>query len=272
MSELEILFPEVPNLAISSSASNEDSNYPHQNLFSGGSTTYFKRADNGTQTTIDFDLGLGNTQTIDFAYFRGANLLIAEADAEVDLSIHASTDNFSASDVTILSVSNITSANLTGTHNEDILLTAATSSAYRYWRIQIDSTTSFKHLLRACYFGTRRTLGRSPSFPYSPATIFEGKRFTADSGAMFQTSNGRPKRAYSFNWRAITDAIRDAFDHEVVRYSKDFPIVLYAPSAGIQSPLNGKEVVFGWFTAAWQAAGPKKDFNNLQISFIEDTP
>lgn len=270
MAELEILFPKIAIDAVTTTVNDEDPDFPHENLFRGGSNTIFRRNSNGTQTTIDFDLGSGNTQTIDFAYFRGANLLIAEADAEVDLSIHASTDNFSASDVTILSISDIESSDLTGTYNEDILLTGTTSTAYRYWRIQIDSDTSFKHVLRACYFGNRRTLGRSPSFPYSGNFQDQGNRFQADSGSMYSSSSGRLGKQYSFNWQAITDANRDTFEDEVAKYKYDVPVVLYEPSGGLHLTLNGKETVFGWFENQWQSVGPKAGFNAMKLDFIED--
>jgi len=268
--ELKLAYQDIPLSAVTSEANSEEDDHPHHNLIYGSSSLFWRRGADGTQSTITFDLGSGNTRAVEYAIFRGANLLIAEADNEVDLSIRGSTDNFSVSDVSVLSTTNITDSDLTGPHNEDIILTGSLSTAYRYWRIQIDSTTSFQHLLRKCFFGQFFDFDSNADvrYPYQANYDKLGMGFTSDAGTQFRSYSGKRRRQYRFNWNGMSDSVREDFEEKVLKYAAFMPIFLYEDAQN-HAPLNAFELVYGWVNGTFES-GEWEDLNSLSLDFVED--
>ena len=272
MPELQIAFLEVPFDALSSSATSEDSDYPHENLFFGGSSLLYKTSSTATSNNIDLDLGSGFTSSIDYLILRGCNLLVGSAgESNAGVSIIGSTDNFSSSNNTIFSNTTIETSDLTGPRTEDLILSGSTSTAYRYWRVQTTSTGSVYHTYRKIYCGNLFDFGGiSPVYPYSPNYSDTLKGFTSDSGALFKTTSGYRRRVYTFTWNGVTDAYRDEFDSKVNKYANDFPVYLYQPSSATHSPLNGHDLVCCWIDSVSWSSGEWKDVNSVTVSFVED--
>ena len=127
--EFKISFPFVQINAVSSAATSQHASYPHENLWYGGSTLYWKTAASVTQSRITWDMGSGVTYSIDHAILHGLDLMTAYASGAFNVSIRGSTDNFSASDVVIFSKNSITNSDLVGTRAQTLLLEGSVSTA-----------------------------------------------------------------------------------------------------------------------------------------------
>lgn len=102
------------------SATSEDSDYPVENVGDGYTRVPFKFDAAGANDLIDIDLG--SAMSVSFASIHGHNL-----DSNItSVTIRKSSDNFSANNVLVATLTNLTSPSFFGTF-------AATSE--RYWRI-----------------------------------------------------------------------------------------------------------------------------------------
>lgn len=243
------------------------SDLPVNNLFYGGSTIYWRNSTSQAIGRSVFTLAIGSdyaTETLDYIAIRGLNLMFKNGSGNIAITVSGSTDNFVASNVTLLSVTGLTAANLVGPFLEDYILTGTLSSAYRYFRVTIDSQNEIPHRIRKIYIGKLFDFGgRSPYYPYTPGYADNGSPFTSDSGSIFKTSLGRRPRALQFAWRGVTDAVRIEYDKQINQYLADYPIFLYETPDCDHEPLNGDTLVFGW---ASSEIGTKEWKNNNQIS------
>ena len=224
---------------------------------------------------MTWDLGsVGGTDTkaaCDFAIFSRADLLTSLVSGEIDLKLKGSSDNFSASDVTILSEDNIETGDLIGTNSQEFLLTGAESTKYRYWRLDLASTSTYTYELSKFVFGTWFNFGnRGPIYPYGTTITDDRSQFTADSGTIYRSVSGKVRNEYTFQWE-VTDSVRDEFKNDVMRVARHSLVWLYTPDADFRNPLNGETLVPCWIDSVdIRSVGPVKDKNILSVRFIED--
>lgn len=246
---LKLAYNDIPRRC-SAISSNRTANtyYPVSNLFYGGSNLYWKNDANQTTTTFTFTVSSNfGTRQAEYLALRGANLLFNSGSGNVALALRGSTDNFVGSNVTLLSASGLTTANLVGPNLEDLIITGSLSSSYNYFAVDITTANSCIHALRKIYFGEFFTFGdTSPFYPHAPNLSDNSRGFIADNSALFKTSQGRKGRLYGFNWRAITDAQRNTWDKEIVRYANEYPVFLYQPAGSDHDPINAHTLVCGW--------------------------
>jgi hypothetical protein len=265
---LKLGYNDIALKAASSSCDSENTDYPHQNLFYGGSSIFWES--DGAETTVTFQLNLpsGGSRGIEYLFLRGLNLITSQANC--DITVRGSTDNFVSSNDVILSDTGITSADLIGPHNEDYIITGALSSSYRYYRIVITAASSITMRLRKLFIGQFYTFNnRSPIYPYSSNYNRSGAGFNSDSGAIFNTSRGRLRKEYQFNWTTITDALRDDFDENIGRFLEDCPVFLYKAAELTHEPLNGFTAIMGWANVV-HTTGRWKNLNRISLNLIED--
>lgn len=268
--DLLIGYQQIPYTAISSAASAEDTAHPHENLSTGSRRTYYKRGSTGTSATVTWDLGSGNTSSINYAAFIRADLLTALG-SDVDIAIHASTDNFSGSDDTIFSDTNITSADLIGPNLADYLFTGQISAKYRYWRAVFGSTSSYNYALSKIYLGRWFDFNEEgPTYPYSTNLKREFRDFTADNGTLFRTVSGRLQREFRFEW-ICTDDKRNEFVETVMKVSRHTPVLLYTPNPDFTNPLLDHVLVSAWIIDPQiESLGPRANNNRISATFLED--
>lgn len=271
MTVLSILHNELPRLAISTAASTEHADFPHENLFHGGSTIYWKSASTTTQSLFTIDLGSGNERGCDFIAVRGLKQLYSQTPGTVDLQLRASTDNFSVSDIEILRDSDILESELIGNYNEDFVIKGSLSSSYRYWRVKLVTTNLVVQSMRKVYFGESFNFSnRSPSYPFTNSLITDNNRqFVSDGGTIFKTSSGRGREEKQLFWKGISDDILNSFRDDIERYLSDYPIFLYSPDSFDHYVLKNN-LLFGWANTEVRSGGVWKDQNQISMNFVED--
>lgn len=271
MSIFSIGYPDIPWRALSVSASTE-TGFPVSNLYYGGSNLIWKRSSTATSTNITFDMGVGKSTNANYCFLRGIKHTVALAGgaANCRVEIRASTDNFSGSNVLVAEQNPIV---LVGSRLEDAIIPFALSADYRYWRVVIITTGAVQHKLRKLFLGVLYNFDNNlPIYPYSQAYQNNSKPFVADNGSMFKTSNGRKQRAYTFNWRNVTDFERSRFQQLILEKKDDSPIFLYYDhNTGYHDPLSSQTVITAWIDNFNINPGDEnKDLNSVQLRLIED--
>lgn len=265
MSDLSISYFEIPRKAISIQASSQGADFPVENLFIGSAKTYWRTAELTTESFITFDLGSSVTKSVDHLIISGVKAMLAQADSEVDINLRASTDNFVASDVSILLDSNLTDTDLVGIDSDSLIITDTESSAYRYWRLKITSDTAIYHTLRAASFGTLFSFGsKSPKVGYTA-----GIQEPVFNNMNYSSSRGRRGRVYSMNYNGVTDANRITFEDEMYEYTEDYLTYLVEAASPNTQILSGKRVVLGRITQAG-VRSEYNDVNAISLSFEEE--
>lgn len=271
MTMFNIAYNSIPRDSLITTPSSEDSDYPHENLFHGSSTIYWKTAAAVTSSNIVFDLGSGNSAAVEYAILHGLRPLLASTPGTVGVQVRASTDNFSGSDDLILSDSNVQIADLVGPHADTLVLTDTVSSAYRYWKLVITTTNSVKHILNKFYLGEFFNFSnRAPRYPYTPGLNTGNSRgFIADAGTVFSTSSGRPREERLLVWHGIPDSVLNTFTTQIRRYLSDFPLFLYTPDSFTHNPLPDN-ILFGWASVEVESGEQWLNTNIVTMNFIED--
>lgn len=266
-------YPHIQFDSVTVTASSEDTTDIAKNTLTGSRSLIWQRASAGTSATITYDLGSGVTEGIRYAYFARADLLTNLVSGEIDLTVAGSTDNFGASNVTILSQTNLTTAMLMGPGSEDFILVQDTeSTAYRYWRLTIASTSSYKYALSKFYLGDWFTFGdTSPIYPYETQPVNTSSEYTTRSGTTFRSRGGKPQLETQFMWR-VTDAVKDDFRTKIADMWDIHTFVIYCNDATFYSPLAGHRLMHVRMTERprIESRGKIRNNNYITCRFIQE--
>lgn len=267
-SELTMIYPEIALNSESITAFTGGNQSLVKNLFYGGASLYYERNSAGTTTQIRFDLGSGNSSTIDFVAIRRANLLTSLDEGNARIRINASNDNWSTT-TELFDFENLGTDDLI--YGSDLFVHSETpSGSFRYFELRLDTTASVVHRLGKCYFGMLVDLQRSPSYPYQIEYLGSSNAFVSDSGSTFKTQLRAKKRRFEFTWKAIPDIYRDYFDILIGRYLDSFQLGLVHNQDGTEnSPLGAYPIVWGYAEHETKT-GPVANLNELTIRLTED--
>lgn len=271
--EILLAYNEISRKAVATSASSENSDYPHENALQGAKTTYWQTSGAVTESSIVWDLGASGAQGVDYLIISGLLHILALTPGQLDIELRASTDNFSVSDDLIDSQTDVQEGDLVGTYGEDFLLElGSTSSSYRYWKVVFSTTNSVIHKVRSIALGLYYDFGgRSPSYPYqlSQNSNAGNKGFESDAGTVFKTSSGRARRQYVFVWKKITDAVRETFFEEIAQFTSDFPIWIVQPSDASHEVLPDR-LILAWASFSYNTNENWKNLGMVEGTFLED--
>ena len=275
--DLVIGYPDIPYLATALTVDDAASaGYSEFNIVYGSRVSKYKVAATD-DVKFTFDLGSGVTASSQYVSFLGVKQVVAAAQAAsvgVRLRLRASTDNFSGSDVLIADSGSLTNiSSLTGPHSQDYILVFNESSAYRYWRVVLESTSgSLAHEISKAFFGSWFTFDNTePSYPYSSKYIQPAKTFKADFGSRFRHRGGKPQKTYSLTWTAVSDSARDSFEAKIGKLHDVTPFILYTPNEAFRNALGGQKMVYAWLDNYQQSSGSTiKDDNTITLDFVED--
>lgn len=259
-SNLLIAFPDIPFKAsyqgtitpVEAAPAGYDEGY----TIAGARHKHYRRSTPNERAYITYDMGSAYTDQAEYFILSRADLVEAISTGACDITLRGSTDNFAASDVTLLSLLNITEADLVGPHLEDVIVTGALSAAYRYFRLQVlDSGNAKDWELGQIYFGQFFDFGRDPSYPRR----MEQKLLARD--ARFE------QLEFQFTWNGITDDKQIEFINTIYTYKEVHPVFLYSTS--FDDVLAGNKLVYCKITDGVFKPGPTKDMNAITLTFEE---
>lgn len=265
---INIGYPHLPYDALTSATDNENAAFLHDNLVTGSRSLLWQAGTAVTSNNITYDLGSGNTGQSEYIIVGRADLLTSLG-SDVDVDLRASTDNFSASDDSILSDTNITVADLIGPKTQDLLITGSLSTAYRYWRFRLTSSSSYDYICSKVYFGEWFDFTVGPRFPFSIGHTPVRRSFTTDAGTTFMSRGGKPQHAYSIAWD-VSDTIADSFTTTIANFWDVHTFWLYVTDDTCTHILGGNELVHVRFTEPPTMSSGSRNRTIINCRFLEE--
>lgn len=220
---LLIGYPDIPLRAdaVSIVGGTADSSYPASNLVTGSRGDRFALDGDEDDVYIQYDMGAGNTATVDYLYIARANLLTGLG---AHYCLLVGYDGVSTSNILGLNVG-IGKADLVGPDGHDLMCASGRandiggtfpSAAYRYWRLSFgNSGAAATWTFSKAYFGRLFDFGRDPH----SVIVDEMKRIAPAAR--------RPVKTISIDWTGITDAVLSDFIDKIGKWQDVSPIVLY---------------------------------------------
>lgn len=278
-SQVKIGFPDIPFAYVDSDAStslsstNEDSAYPHRNLYFGGRSLLWKGSLNTTNVYFRVDLGSDSTKwkSADFVYFGGLNLATALDPGAINLAFFSSTDNFSS--VTKAwgpGASDLSTSDLYNNYT-DYIYTFPESPKYRYWAALMSWDNNNYMFLRNLMFGKLFDFcDRSPIYPFLNNYVDSSALFRSTAGSVFVSSNGNRQRNIQLTWNGLTIETKKDFQNKIGQHIKRFPVILYEATNADHKPLEESKTKFGWIQNVDWSVGSWKGTHRVTIDFLED--
>ena len=272
-----ILKPDVPDAALvitSSTAFEED--YPISATFYGRGYTHARIASAVSTLEITFDLGTGNSRTIDHLVLGGIKSLVAAS--TTGLVVSGSNDG-----TTWVSQLGTSSGFLTRTANgpyqDDVIFTstyndqiAGTISAYRYFKVAISKASgTAQFAFRKLYFGESFDMGKEPD-SYNLEVINEGDADTwkYPRGHTIFSKAYYPKHRVTVEWDGVSDSMANSFMDRVVNDPYRSTVYLYA--ANYQDPLYDNKLMHCRVVSTECSISKDNevlDWNNIKAVFEE---
>lgn len=243
MSSLLILPPDVPenSLLVTPSVSFAE-NLSLRNSFAGKGYLYSKVSEAATSLEISFDLGTGNTQTVDHFIVGGCKSLINSGVTE--LRLQGSSDNTTWVDQ-LGTASDFLNKTFNGPDDDDVIFTAsynddlsATLSAYRYFKVvmSVPSGTA-EFAFRKLYFGASFDMGSEPS-TYDMQVLSErdSDTWVYPRGHVIMSKAFYPKHVITLEYDGVPDSVatnivnsllNNPFTNTVYLYTQTYTDPLY---------------------------------------------
>lgn len=229
-----------------------DTGYSSNNLRSGARHQHYKANAASTSLNIDFDLGVGNTANPDYFILARADF-IRRADSGTPTLTFYADDNSSFTSPESASLS-LTAGNSAGKYSEDCIKLPGFSTAYRYFRVNIATTSSIAQRLSKIYFGNWLDLGRDPLVYARTSFVKHADGFK------------RRIRVIDLQYRGITDAKRQEYLSAIGESIDIHPIFIYDASDLL---LNGEKLFHCYIER--QRWTTNHYSNDLDVSLVELT-
>lgn len=222
-------YPEIPAAATVTTDFSVDSSYPAENLFGGSRFDICQRAAAASGNHLfKFDLGAGVTKSANYLIIGRAKLLQSCGVTTVRLRAHTS-DAFTAATEVYANTSFDTAA-LYGPNGDDFIVTFNPSSAFRWWFVRFESSSSTLLSFSKLYFGTALDLGRDPEY---------GMEISRPRLGVY---GRRPLYKLRLPYRGVSFAKTRAFIDEVIRQRDSRPAYLFTRSG--HQTLNNHRLLF----------------------------
>lgn len=244
-SKLLIAYPDIPRnaLVMSTTADVPDPEHGFKQFISGRLANVTKMATPSISSyDCDFDLGTGNTQSVEYLIIGRADLL--QGDSVDNILLYADDNSLFSSPDTVFSDTSWNSDALTGPFSQDYIATFTASTAYRYWRFRAscDGGASSLYAFSKLYFGIFWDAGIDPSaFHYSV-------KYPADTALEMSTGNVSFVKGseygyrFEFTWEGVSDANVNSFADKLLSNPYDNYVYLY--ETGNNELLADMELVY----------------------------
>jgi hypothetical protein len=238
-----ILAPDVPEGALvvtPTVAFAED--YPLAASFYGVGYNHARLNAASGDLEVTFDLGTGNSRTIDHLVIGGVKSLVASSVNTIKVagSNNGSTwiDQLGTSSSFLTRTRNgpyLDDVVFTATYNDDI---AGTLAAYRYFKLTIAKTSgTAQFAFRKLYFGQAIDMGKEPdTYDMEVLTERDSDTWKYPRGHTIMSKAFYPKHRITVEWDGVSDAkaneffdkvIKDPYRSTIYLYTSDYDDPLY---------------------------------------------
>jgi hypothetical protein len=243
-----ILTPDIPyNSLITTSSQAFGSDYPMASSFYGRGYTHARLNAAAGSVQMTFDLGTGNSRTVDHLIIGGVKSLVATSTNTIIL---AGSNNGSTWVNQIGTASSFLSKTLNGPYSDDIIFTptynddiAGTLAAYRYFRVTISKTSgTAQFAFRKLYFGTAFDMGKEPdNYDLEVLTEQDADTWNYPRGHTIMSKAFYPKHRVTVEWDGISDSKVNEFMSSILGDPYRSTVYLYA--ANYQDPLYDNKLM-----------------------------
>lgn len=284
-----IFHPDAPSVALnvtsvaspSSSTLYFDDDYPLASSFYGETYNHTKldaaRLPVGTTGfQITFDLGTGNTRSVNHLILGGVKSLLAAGvtgayvqgsnDASTWTNLIGTTANFQTR---IRSGPYSDDIAFTGSFNDQI---AGGSTAYRYFKFIVSGATADTALaFRKLYFGTAFDMGKEPdNYNMEVSTEDDADTWKYPRGHVIMSKAFYPRHIFTVEWDGVSDAKANEFATKIL--GDPYRSTMYLYTESFQDPLYDNRlihcrVVSGSCTIS--KSNEKTDWNDIVAVFEE---
>lgn len=246
MTSLIICYPDVPASALVVSANRTyDEDRALVNTYYGerGALAYLSSSQ--TSVVITYDLGTGNTRTVDHFILGQCSHLKGLGVTEARLQ---GSSNGSTWVNQLGTASGFATRTFDGIEGRDLIFTAAYNdqlatalAAYRYFRVTLSGSSNVFGLSKI-YFGASFDMGKEPDY-YEPDILTERDADTwrYPRGQVLMTKAYYPAQRFQIEWDGVTDAKAAEFSTKILANPFRHHVFLYA--ATYQDPLFGSKLV-----------------------------
>lgn len=255
-----ILHPDIPSVSLnitplatpSNSALYFDDDFPLASSFYGETYNHAKfevaRLPSGTTgCAISFDLGTGNTRSVDHLVIGGVKSLLAAGVTAV--YVQGSNDASTWTNL-IGTTANFQTRTKSGPYSDDIIFTpsfndqiAGGSTAYRYFKFIVAGATANTALaLRKLYFGTAFDMGKEPdNYNMEVSTEDDADTWKYPRGHVIMSKAFYPRHIFTVEWDGVSDAKANEFATKILGDPYRSTVYLYAES--FQDPLYDNRLI-----------------------------
>ena len=268
-----ICYPDITVSALTVTGSTYDTDYSVFNAFYGKRHNFAQLSTASVLTHVVFDLGTGNSRTIDHFILGGVKVLLNDG---IDTAlVQGSSDGVSWTSQ--LGATSFSGRTFNGPDGADIIFTATYNdqvagslAAYRYWRIRItDAVGSSAFTVSKMYFGASFDMGQEPAiYNMEVSTESDSDTWKAERGHTFMTKAFHPKHRFTVEWDGVTDAKAEEFDQKILKNPYRDYVWLYA--ANYQDPLYDNKLVYCKVVdAECEIVKEEENYNNIVAVFEE---
>jgi hypothetical protein len=220
-----IMYPDVPSSALTVVSNRVFlPDYPIYSAFYGLGYNHARLSTPQTSLEVVFDLGSGNSRTIDHLIIGGVKSLVSNSASAV--YVQGSNDNS-----TWTSLLGTTTGFLTrsknGPYDDDIIFTqsyndqinAGSISAYRYFKFIISGLPIGAQMaFRKLYFGSALDMGQEPSdYNIEVSIEDEGDTWKYPRGQVIMSKAFYPKHRITVEWDGLSDAKANEFLNKILK-------------------------------------------------------
>lgn len=237
-----IMKPDVTEAALVTSSSTAfEEDRPLVASFYGQSYTHARVSSAVASLDITFDLGTGNSRTIDHLIIGGVKSLVASSTNGVVLS---GSNNGSSWTNQIGTSSGFLTRTLSGPYADDVIFTptfndqiAGTLAAYRYFKLSISKTSgTAQYAFRKLYFGAAFDMEKEPdSYSMEVLTERDSDTWIYPRGHVIMSRAFYPRHRVTIEWDGVSDAKANEFMAKILGDPYRSTVYLYA--AQYQDPL-----------------------------------
>lgn len=224
---LKIAFPDIPFNALTYEAQAVvDPFFGPENTVRGARHLRYRQTSAIATALLEADLGVGNTSTTDYWIIARADLL--QTQGVTSALLQRSDDGIGWT--TEQTESPFGSATLFGPRLQDYFGTFTTTTAHRYWRLNMSGAAN-NFVFSKFYTGTLFDFGLCgpTEFTYSREPS-DRPDFETDSGAIWNQRLEDSMYVLTASFRGITDAKIAEFRDNIVRHGHRAPVFLITTS------------------------------------------
>lgn len=235
-----IMYPDIQVAALSQSTSATfDSDFPLENTFDGINRIKCKLEAASTSLTATFDLGVGNTRTLNYLILGGAGEL-ANINRTVKVEIKA---NLAGAWQTTIGPTAIDPINGLGSNLDEFIFTTDATAPANIFAAQFFQVTfsgpapAIYHIFDRLYLGQAFDMGKEPdTYDITLRIEREGDTWVYPRGHTIMSKAFYPKHRITVEWDGVSDAkvnelcqklLKNPYSSTVYLYTKTYQDPLY---------------------------------------------